>query len=314
MAIFSVATNIGPALGPIVAGFLELTKSWRWTFYVLLWMAGGTCLVLLTLPETLPSIILKDKARRLREQNPPKYQNVKAPVEATDRTLKSTFRVALTRPWTILFDPISFFIAIYMSVIYTLLYMLFTIYPVVFQQKRGWNSGVGELPLLGTAIGPCLGGIVVFLNSRLSRKKAEKGYQILPEDRLPLAMIGGVGFAVTMFWFAWTGEFNSIHWIVPTIAGVFLTASIMLIFVTCLNYLTDTYLMYAASAIAANTVIRSVAGAAAPLFTQRMFDVLGVGVGGSLIGGVASLCAVIPFAFYKYGESIRGKSRFAPSA
>lgn len=71
--------------------------------------------------------------------------------------------------------------------------------------------------------------------------------------------------------------------------------------------------MYAASAIAANTVARSACGAAAPLFTNQMFTALGIGGGGSLVGGVAALLALIPFLFYKYGERIRTKSRFAPT-
>lgn len=71
--------------------------------------------------------------------------------------------------------------------------------------------------------------------------------------------------------------------------------------------------MFAASALAANTVCRSACGAAAPLFTQYMFDALGVGGGGSLIGGVATLLAPIPFVFYKYGGPIRERSKFAPS-
>lgn len=104
-----------------------------------------------------------------------------------------------------------------------------------------------------------------------------------------------------------------IHWIVPTIAGVFLAASLMLIFVGYLTYLVDSYLMYAASAIAVNTVCRSACGAAAPLFTNYMFDALGIGGGGSLIGGIALVLAVIPFAFYKHGEGIRRRSRFAPT-
>lgn len=87
----------------------------------------------------------------------------------------------------------------------------------------------------------------------------------------------------------------------------------LLIFVAYLNYLVDVYLMYAASAIAANTIARSACGAAAPLFTNQMFSALGVGVGGSLIGGVGALLAVIPFLFYKYGKQIRMKSKFAPT-
>jgi hypothetical protein len=71
--------------------------------------------------------------------------------------------------------------------------------------------------------------------------------------------------------------------------------------------------MYAASAIAANTIARSACGAAAPLFTNQMFDALGVGGGGSLIGGVAAVLAIIPFWFYKYGKAIRIRSKFAPT-
>ena len=71
--------------------------------------------------------------------------------------------------------------------------------------------------------------------------------------------------------------------------------------------------MFTASAIAANTICRSACGAAAPLFTQYMFDALGVGGGGSLIGGVATLLAPVPFIFYRYGEPIRIRSKFAPT-
>ena len=270
MALFSMMTFMGPALGPVISGFLQLTKDWRWSFYVLLWLGAGTGVLLLTVPETLPSIVLRNKARRIRASKIQGYENIKAPVEASDRTLGGIFKVALTRPWKIMFDPISFLVIIYITVVYCLLYMLFTIYPIVFQQKRHWNSGVGELPLIGSVIGASIGGAIIFFNSTRDRRKIEAGNQLRPEDRLPIAMIGGVLFPITMFWFAWSGEYNSIHWVVPTLAGVFLSTSILLIFVAFLNYLTDTYLAFAASALAANTVIRSAGGAAAPLFTQYM--------------------------------------------
>jgi DHA1 family multidrug resistance protein-like MFS transporter len=310
MILFIVATFAGPALGPITAGFLELKMTWRWTFYVLLGLAGVTEILLLTLPETLPSAVLQNNAKRMRRQNS-SYGHILAPTEVERRGLVSLFNTAWTRPWRILVDPISFLIAIFYSVVYTLLYMLFNIYPIVFQQQRGWNVGIGELPLLGVVVGACLGGILLYLLNIRNKNKIESGHRMTPEDRLPAAMVGGALFPVTMFWFAWTAEFNTVHWLVPTIAGTFLATSILLIFVGFINYLVDVYINYAASAVAANTVIRSACGAAAPLFTQYMFNALGVGVGGSLIGGVAVLLAPIPFLFYWYGESIRRRSSFA---
>ena len=271
MALFSLMTFVGPAVAPVISGFLELKLNWRWNFYVLLWLGAITEILLFTIPETLAPIVLQNKAKRLRSLG----YDVKAPVEMTDRSLLVMFKVALTRPWKILIDPISFLVAIYLSVVYALLYMLFTIYPIVFQQKRGWNAGVGQLPLLGVIIGAALGASLIFIISVRDRKKIQAGHIQQAEDRLPVACIGGVLFAVSMFWFAWTAEYNSIHWIVPSLAGLFLSASILLIFVAFLNYITDSYLMFAASALAANTVCRSACGAAAPLYTQYMFDALG---------------------------------------
>lgn len=310
MILFSVVTFVGPALGPVVSGFLQLRETWRWTFYVLLWMAGGTELMLITLPETLPAIVLLNKARRLRKE--PSNAHVRAPVEAEDRTLMGIFKTALTRPWILLFDTISFLIAIYYAVVYTILYMLFAIYPIVFQEKRGWNTGIGELPLIGAVIGAILSGLALYIFALKNQKdSSQKKKPSTPEDRLPGAMAGAVLLVVSVFWFAWTAEYDSIHWIVPTIAGVFIAAAILLIFVVLINYVIDSYEKFAASAVAANTVLRSACAASSPLFTDYMFNTLGVGGAGSLIGGVAVLLLPIPFVFHKFGAALRARSKYA---
>jgi len=40
---------------------------------------------------------------------------------------------------------------------------------------------------------------------------------------------------------------------------------------------------------------------------------MGVGGGGSLIGGVAAVLAIVPFVFWRYGKKIRGRSKYTPS-
>lgn len=132
MAGFSLMVWAGPALGPIISGFLQLTKGmdggWRWSFYVLLMLAGFSAVFMFTIPETYAPVLLYHKARRIRKAGIPGYEDVRAPIETTNRSLGHIYKVALTRPWIILFDPISFLCAIYMSVVYLLLYMLFSIY------------------------------------------------------------------------------------------------------------------------------------------------------------------------------------------
>lgn len=131
MAGFALMVWAGPALGPITSGFLQLTKGpegWKWSFYVLLMLSGFTAIFMFTIPETYRPVILHHKAKRIRKAKIPGYENIQAPIETDGRSLMGIYKVALTRPWIILFDPISFLCAIYMSVVYLLLYMLFAIY------------------------------------------------------------------------------------------------------------------------------------------------------------------------------------------
>jgi MFS transporter, DHA1 family, multidrug resistance protein len=308
MACFTALNNVGPALGPLAAGYLEITKDWRWLFYALIWFNALSFGFLLTLPETYAPAILLSQARCFRKRG----INVRTKEEILgDRDLYRMLKIALKRPWRILLDPISLFAALYIALVYTLLYMLFSIYPIIFQEKRGWNPGKGELPLIGVMIGPILGSFILLYFTRLDVRKVAKGDKITPEDRLPVAMIGGVSFTITLFWFAWSGQYPSVPWILPTLAGTCLSASINFVSIGFYNYIADSYLEYTASAMAANTVVRSLPASSTPLWTSQMFKRLGVGGGGSLVGGISALLIPIPFVFYRYGEVIRRRSKFA---
>ncbi len=98
-----------------------MTENWRWSFYVNLWFGGIAAVLMFTIPETFAPIVLKKKAERIRRAGIPGYEAVRAPIEDTDRSLLGVYKVALTRPWIILFDTISFLVAVYMSFVYLLL-------------------------------------------------------------------------------------------------------------------------------------------------------------------------------------------------
>ena len=74
------------------------------------------------------------------------------------------------------------------------------------------------------------------------------------------------------------------------------------------------FFLSAASAIAANTFLRSLFGAVFPLFATYMFDALGVNWASTLLGCIALLLVPIPVVFWRYGAKIRAKSKFAPTA
>lgn len=66
--------------------------------------------------------------------------------------------------------------------------------------------------------------------------------------------------------------------------------------------------MYAASALAGNSVIRSVLGGVLPLVGSYMYAGLGPNWSGTLLGLLEVAIVPIPFVFYKYGYKIRMKS------
>jgi hypothetical protein len=74
-------------------------------------------------------------------------------------------------------------------------------------------------------------------------------------------------------------------------------------------YLIDCYTVYAASAMAANTVLRSIVAAILPVAGPKMYAKLGYGWGNSLLGFVALLLMPIPLIFIKYGERLRLNSK-----
>ena len=79
---------------------------------------------------------------------------------------------------------------------------------------------------------------------------------------------------------------------------------------TVSTYLVDAYTIYAASAMAANTVFRSLAGALLPLAGPKMYETLGLGWGNSLLGFIALAMCPLPVVFYLYGERIRTSKLF----
>lgn len=79
---------------------------------------------------------------------------------------------------------------------------------------------------------------------------------------------------------------------------------------TQLNYITDAYEIFAASANAAASCTRSVLGTVLPFACTPMFRRLGIAGACSLLGGLSCLVSIIPFLFIWKGERLRAGSRF----
>jgi len=313
--IFALTVSVPALIAPIAGSYIVNSHlGWRWTE----WITGIVGFVLLGLnllylEETYAPVVLVEKAQNLRRLT--KNWGIHAKQEQIEINFKELVEKNLSRPLKLLFtEPIVFFVSLYVAFIYGMLYLMLTAYPIVFARYHHIAGGNSALPLIGLIIGQIIGGIIVFLYEPyyIRTLKANRGIPI-PENRLPPAMLGSIFFPIGLFWFSWTGNYPNIHWIVPTASGVFIGAGIFLIFLQCLNYIIDAYLMFAASAIAANAFLRSIFGAVFPLFATYMFNSLHVNWAGTLLALVSVVLLPCPFIFYKYGKLLRKKSKYAPT-
>jgi hypothetical protein len=72
--------------------------------------------------------------------------------------------------------------------------------------------------------------------------------------------------------------------------------------------------VYAASVLAANSLLRSFFGTAFPLFTTQMYRNIGTRWASSIPAFLALGCLPFPFLFYKYGPQIRSRCKNAAEA
>ncbi|GAB1313141.1 Fluconazole resistance protein [Madurella fahalii] len=315
ITVFSMTVFTGPLLAPFIGGFIvDSYLGWRWTAYIVAFMgflAFG--LDVIFLHETYPPAILVGKAVELRRRT--LNWGIHAKQEEIEIDIKELITKNFSRPMRLLFgEPIVTLLSLYMAFIYGLLYLFLTAYPFVFQGVHGFSAGVSGLTFFGMIVGQIIAGVTVLLQQPwYQRKLAANNGVPVPEWRLPSVIAGGVSFAAGLFWFGWSGYNKEIHWIVPTLSGLLSGFGLASIFLQALNYLVDAYLMFAASAIAGNTFLRSLAGAGFPLFSRYMFEGMGIQWASTLLGCVAAALVPIPIVFYLYGHKIRARSSYAPT-
>lgn len=315
LGLFAGATFIGPVAGPIVGGFITQSYlGWRWTAWITMIMGAFFGLIaMIFCGESYAPVLLQRKATRRRFET--RNWAIHAPADESPVQVKDIVERYLLRPWKMMvLEPILVLITIYVSLIYGIIYLFFEAYPVAFQEQRGWSLGVGALPFLGLTIGVVCGVSIITYTSqtRYKRKMEENGGKPVPEERLVPMIFGSFLLPIGLFWFAWTSN-PHITWVPQVLAGIPIGCGIIMIFLQGLSYLIDVYLMYANSALAANTLIRSLAGGGFPLFANQMYHNLGVPWATSLLAFLCLAFIPAPILFYTYGKKIRQLSRFAPT-
>jgi multidrug resistance protein len=275
MMLYTASPFVGPELGPLVGGFINQNASWRWTYYSLIIWAGVSYLfIVILVPETFHPVVLKMKAARMRKETAD--QRYFAPIEHHDKSIVKTIALSCLRPIQLLtLEPMCIALCTFSAVLLGTLYLFFEAFPLVFG-SHGFSLQQTGLTFLGLLVGMVAAILTNPFWDRLYLKlKLQHPSLPPPELRLPPAMLGAILVPVGLFWFAWS-SFTSVHWIVPILGSAVFGVGTLLTFSGVWTFLVDAYPAYAASALAANSFLRSAFAAGFPLFADQSEWLIGL--------------------------------------
>ncbi|KAH9950927.1 MFS polyamine transporter [Amylocystis lapponica] len=321
IAIYSLAPLLGPVIGPVAGGWIAELSTWRWVFRsTTIAAAAIQILGFIVLSETFAPVLLERKVHKVLQKMDSgeiKRRPVRSRTESVDRHWKQILRKALVRPFLMLSqEPVIQLVGVYMAFVYGIIYIVLTTIPLIFTEVYHEKPGIGGLQYISLGIG-------LMLSAQVSARMLDRVYRTLshrnggvgkPEFRLPNVFPGTIILPAGLFVAGW-GAQKGAPWIVPDIGFFLLGGGINFIWLGMQSYVIDTYAPHTASALAAMTFLRSLAGFGFPLFAPTMYGALGYGVGNSILAGAAlAIGCPAAWAFWVYGERIRARSRHAARA
>ncbi|KAF7761644.1 hypothetical protein Agabi119p4_9636 [Agaricus bisporus var. burnettii] len=307
MAVYTICPFLGPVVGPVVSGFINDHLDWRWTYYIILmWAFGQLIAIFLFIPETYVPVLIKAKLIRqnLHHASETKMHTVKHVAKAIAFSCYTPFRLLFSDMMALLLDTWN-------AVILGILYLAFQVFPIIFEGGHGFTVQETGLGYLGIGLGMIIGlATQPYWNRFYIRVSQRNGGILPPEARLYMGQVGGICVSVGLFWLAFT-TYPAVPWIVPILASVPFGCGIYFVYASTFTYLVTTYRPIAASAMAANSAMRSTFAAVFPLFAGALYARLGTVGATALMAGITAIMAPFPFIFARLGPRLRKKSKFA---
>ncbi|GAA5881298.1 hypothetical protein JCM8547_003488 [Rhodosporidiobolus lusitaniae] len=312
-SLYVASAVAGPGLGYACMSIVAQFRPWRDVIWGIAGVAGGTLIILLLgQRETRHSILLEKRLKKLKKETGNEKLHLPKGMQRTGWA--DLMKNHLVRPIKFQFTEGIVIAAALINVqLFGVNYLFTGAYPLVFGENgsRVWNTLQVGMTWFGLVIGGAIGPLTHIPQERKFRRETkENGDILVPERRLDMACVAGVVYPASLFWFAWT-TYPSVHWIVPVIASFFFGWSFFSLILMVNQYLTDSYGEFAASALAAASLARNLAGAGFPLFGTQMYERLGNQWATSLIAFLALLVTPIPFVWRRYGKKLRLKSPHA---
>lgn len=310
IGVYTLGPLLGPVAGPIAGGFIAEYSTWRWVFWCTSAAAVAVqCVGFFWLQECHPGTLLRKRRDRLAKETGNEDLHTAEKVETLGYKLLHAFERPVKMFTT---QPIVFCMAIYMAYLFGITYLMLATFPNIWTVVYHESPGIGGLNYLSIAIGSFIG---LFFNLKLVDRiykglKARNNDVGKPEFRIPSLAVGSVISTIGLFWYGWS--IGNTHWIMPNIGALIFSMGMISCLQGMQTYIVDSYEIYAASAMAACAVLRSLCGFGFPLFAPYMYNSLGYGWGTSLLAFITMAIGwVAPFAFWHFGPRLRAMSIYA---
>ncbi|OAP61342.1 hypothetical protein AYL99_03545 [Fonsecaea erecta] len=304
--LFICGPFLGPSLGPLVGAYVMHDRhgDWRWTQWTV---------VLIGAPIWILTLFMKETAD-FRIQRTAKHSGRFGMVQLALSTLKAAVLRSVTMLTT---EAIALSVTLYTGYAYAVVFSFFASAPYVYSLDYNFNSRQVGLSVISVVIGYCLAAVMhIIIEATLyarAVRQAPDG-QAAPEHRLYAAMVGSIFLPIGLFWYAWAAHQGG-NWAVVVASGIPFGLGAFIVFLSSISYLVASYgVGTSASAVAANGSIRYLFGAVFPLFTTPMYEKLGIHWAGSVFGFLSLALLPIPWILFKFGYTLRKKSRFIRSA
>ncbi|KXT15615.1 hypothetical protein AC579_5830, partial [Pseudocercospora musae] len=310
---------VGPFLAPTIADFIGPSPlvEWQWTEWITLIMTG-TLVICITLfaPETYAPILLSWKASHLRKTTG--NSRYRAESEMHNESLPKRMLKGIARPINfILTEPITDLFALYLIVLYVVLFGFLPGFDFIFGQHGiyGFDQLHTGLCFLAIDVGFLLALLPVRpIYKRFQRKlkEAEEAgkERVVPEERLVYAIVAAPLLPISCFWMGWTAWARVSFWS-PIVASAVFGFSVMGIFISCYQYIIDTYETLAATALVGMTISRYCVSGPMVIVSVPMYTNLGVHWTLTLLGCLGIMMTPLPYVFYYFGPIARKKSKNA---
>jgi MFS family permease len=151
MSIMGMIPFIAPVVGPSIGGVISQSLGWRWTFWIVSIVAGPLQgLFLVTFRESYRVRILQLKARRLRKRTGDPHLKSKYEHDEGNTPPSVLMRNILLRPLKLLFfSPVVFLVGLVSGIGMSLVYVIITSLPEVYETLYDFDKSVVGLTYWG---------------------------------------------------------------------------------------------------------------------------------------------------------------------